>query len=863
MVRQNDHSAARRGGPAPARRSPTRPNPPLLARTRTRTHMLPKRGRPAMTHTPGPRRPARGAALAAACLAAATALTATAGPAAATTFHAAATASVTAFTPGDLVVYRVGTGSGSLSSSATAVFLDEYSPSGSLVESVPMPTATSGSVHAFTDSGTAASDGELTLSPGGAYLAAAGYTAATGTSNVAGTDAVTVARISAAAAVDTSTTLPSFADGNNVRSAVTSDGNTFWVSGAAGGIAATTLGSSSATALNTSDTNFRQLEIQGGRLYASSNKNSLTVASVGSGLPTTGGQSIVNLPGNPDSGGDPYAFVLFNLSGGSGWDTLYVADDSAGKVEKYVLSGSSWKSAGSASVSDVTGLTGTLVGGKPTLYATGSGSSGTSGTLTEIVDSAAAGANFSSTKTTLASASSKEAFRGVAFAPGTSVVTQASAPPTISAAAANLPGADGLATDPTDAVTVGDTAYGAAAVNVTATSSNTAVVANSGLTVTGSGAARTLTVAPTGVGYATITLTASAPDGTSATATVDYAASAALPDPAASAYYSGAGNASTAVDLGDGYMLVGDDESNVLRLYREGVSGPPVKTFDFTSLLPDGTTEIDIEAAAMAGDRIYWTGSMSNSSSGNLEPARSTLFATDVSGTGADTTLTYVGSYTGLRSDLIAWDQDNGSGLGSNYLGFAASAASGVDGHEPNAFNVEGLEFAPGSTTTAYLAFRGPLESPSTRTQALIVPLTNINALVTDGNPGTVHATFGAPIQMSLQGLGIRELRKNAADQYLLIAGTADDTNSSFLLYSWDGAPADAPVLTGTTLPAGAADGSWETIVSVPGPLASGDPVQVVQDNGDTVWYGDGLTSKTGILQDFQKDLGMTVSYTP
>src|SRR6476646_382680 len=35
-----------------------------------------------------------------------------------------------AFTPGDLVVYRVGDGSASLTGIATAVFLDEYTPAG-------------------------------------------------------------------------------------------------------------------------------------------------------------------------------------------------------------------------------------------------------------------------------------------------------------------------------------------------------------------------------------------------------------------------------------------------------------------------------------------------------------------------------------------------------------------------------------------------------------------------------------------------------------------------------------------------------------------------------------------------------------
>ena len=56
-------------------------------------------------------------------------------------------------------------------------------------------------------------------------------------------------------------------------------------------------------------------------------------------------------------------------------------------------------------------------------------------------------------------------------------------------------------------------------------------------------------------------------------------------------------------------MIVGDDESNVLRLYDETQSGPAVKTFDFSGELPEGTTYVDIEAAARAGDMIYWSGS--------------------------------------------------------------------------------------------------------------------------------------------------------------------------------------------------------------------------------------------------------------
>src|SRR2546428_816309 len=45
-----------------------------------------------------------------------------------------------AFTPGDLVIYRVGDGTtGSLASTGSPVFLDEYTTLGVLVQSIPVP----------------------------------------------------------------------------------------------------------------------------------------------------------------------------------------------------------------------------------------------------------------------------------------------------------------------------------------------------------------------------------------------------------------------------------------------------------------------------------------------------------------------------------------------------------------------------------------------------------------------------------------------------------------------------------------------------------------------------------------------------
>jgi hypothetical protein len=798
-----------------------------------------------------------------------------AGSAASLTSSADVAKATTGFTAGDVVIYRVGDGSTALGTNGAPVFLDEYTPAGALVQSVPLPTTASGSNKPLVASGSANSEGELTLSADSRFLVATGYDAAVGTAGLSSSKAASVFRtvglVNASDGVNTTTALNNFADQNNPRSAVTDTGTNLWLGGAAGGVAYATVGATSDTTLNATDKNVREVSIVDGQLYTSSDPTkagALTVATVGTGLPTTATQTITNLPFSA-APAEPYGYSLLNLSSSSATtpDTLYVADNSAGAVLKYGLSGGTWQPEGSVPVPAVTGLTANDINGVVSIFATSSGSTGLTGELYSITDSSGAGGTLSGTANPIASAgATNEAFRGVAFAPGTVIgsgppVGPPPSPPTITTSQANLTAAINDPTNPSLGITVGDVNYAASQVSLTATSSNTSVAPQSGISITGTGASRTLTLTPETVGYSTITLTATAPDNTTTTTSITYGVSAYLGDPS-DRYFSGAGNGSAAIDVGGGYMIVGDDENNVLRLYNESQSGPPVKTFDFTSMLPYGTTEIDIEAAARSGNTLYWTGSMSNNSSGNLSPARSTLFAATISGSGANTTLTYLGSYTGLQSDLVNWDENNGSGLGASYFGFNNSVNGGVDSHEINALNVEGMEFAGSSSSTAYLAFRAPLEPTGSRHLALVIPVTNIDKLVT-GAAST--ATFGTPMQWNLGGLGIRDIKENADGTYLIIAGTADGSNTSFVLYTWDGNPNDAPQESNTTLPlvpAGANQGSWETIVSVPDPLTSGSAVQLLEDNGDTAWYGDTATSKSGLPADLQKDLGRVFTYS-
>ncbi|GAB4195800.1 MAG: hypothetical protein OHK0022_12820 [Roseiflexaceae bacterium] len=904
-----------------------------------------------------------------------------------------------AFTAGNLVVVRVGNGSAALTNAATPVFLDEFSPSGTLIQSISLPTSTSGGNAALTMSGTASSEGTLVRSTNGSYLTLAGYDAAPGTTGVVSTASNTtnriVARVDTAGTIDTTTRISDGYNTDNIRGAVTNDGTGFWASGngatSTGGIRYVSFGSSGAsTQLSTSVTNTRVPGIFGDQLYLSASSGTFRgVSTVGSGLPTTSGQTITILPGFPTTTGpSSYGFVLFDQNAGvAGLDTAYVADDrgtgAGGGLQKWTFDGSTWSLAytlTSGLTAGLRGLTG-IGGATPVLYAT------TADTISKLVTvtDTGAGAAF----TTLAFAPTNTAFRGVAFAPvtaqpdltvavsgpgtatvgvaysytltvsnqggasaadvraqftlptgvsfnsasgtngfncaesggtvtctGATIGASASAtitvsvtagapdtiivpvgaaqvdplnaisesnegnngsttpiittvgvapntPPTISAASPSLrlpsPVFSGVVSDPTDPgatlglnVTVGDAETPATNLTLTASSSNPAVVPNNpaNLILGGSGSARTLRVVPVGVGYASITLTVT--DAGNQTASVDltYAASAASPTPSSSRFHTGAADISTGLAIDANSMFTANDEDQLLRLYDRTNSGAPLAGFDFTAALNltdisgGNPREVDIESSARNGSRLYWLGSHSNSSGGGNRPNRSRLFATDLAGSN----LSFVGYYDGLKTDLIAWDQSNGHGKGANYYGFAASAAAGVIPEDPAGagFNIEAAEFAPDGTTL-YLGFRAPIVPATNRTKALIVPVTNAAALV-GGSPAGGPAIFGAPIEFDLGGRGIRELRKNSANEYVLIAGPPDAATGSapkdFRLYTWTGNPGDAPLLRAAFLTALNTGGSFESIVEVPNPLNSSSQIQLLSDNGDTVWYGDSVAAK-------------------
>ena len=390
-----------------------------------------------------------------------------------TLFGIAGVSRAGSFTAGNLVVYRVGDGTATLVNTGNAVFLDEYTPSGTFVQSVALPTTSSGVNSQLIASGTAASEGLLTRSVNGQYLLLTGYARNLGGgTSLSGTTATavprTVGRVKYDGTIDTSTALSDFASANNPRSACSTDGLDIWVGGAAGGVRYTrysAFGSTSSAQLSTDSTNIEQVGIFSGQLYASTQKGSLRVATVGSGTPTAAGQTITNLPGFPTSTDNPNAFFFADLDGSPGLDTLYVADDIGGQLQKFSLVSGSWTGSGTITAANAHGLTGVASGTTVTLYATGT--SGTDGTLYKFVDITGYNANVSGSASAIATAGANQTFRGVALAPvatlppsptptgtRTRTATSSSAPstPTRTSTSSPTPGTS-VPASPTPAVT--------------------------------------------------------------------------------------------------------------------------------------------------------------------------------------------------------------------------------------------------------------------------------------------------------------------------------------------------------------------------------------------------------------------------
>jgi hypothetical protein len=332
------------------------------------------------------------------------------------------------------VLARVGEGGSALTSAATATFLEEYT-----LEGKPFPGVGSNIVKLpatgtdrLTLSGTATSEGGLSRALDGRSVILAGYDAEAGTASVGSTASTAVKRAVAlldrAHNVDTKTKFDTAFSGNNVRGACTTDGKQIWASGngsgGTGGIWTTTLGATDAGVQVLSNPgNVRFCHVFLDQLYATSGSGTfVNVFTVGSGTPTTAGQTAISLAGLPTSQASPYSFVIFDTDGDTKPDLLYIADDRVngnGGIYKWVSAdgGATWTAGTPALISlgntvGVRGLAGILQGKVVTLVVTDT----TAGAnlAIRVVDDLSTGTQ---TLNKLVEAATQTVLRGVAMGP--------------------------------------------------------------------------------------------------------------------------------------------------------------------------------------------------------------------------------------------------------------------------------------------------------------------------------------------------------------------------------------------------------------------------------------------------------------
>jgi len=339
---------------------------------------------------------------------------------------------------GNLVVERVGVGGATvLASTAQNVAVLEFTTSGTAVQTITFPTT---GASQMTDSGSATSNGNLNSYNG--LVAVTGYNSPAGTASVASSNTKVTSVLDNTGAVVNRITYPTTGTipftGNNLRSAIATSSTTFYASGTAssgttGGVwysdgASFTQVSSTATG---QPTNMRNVEIYNGQLFASSSASTgYGIWSIGTGLPTSAGSTstlAINMAGIGTGNASPSGFVMFDTNKDSLLDTAFIADDrtsAGGGLQKWTFNGTAWVNSYSllfnAATSGLTGTAGSgivgirgLTGGYDdttgafSLFATTADTSNNK--IVSVVDTGTAPTTF----TTLASAGTNLAFRGI------------------------------------------------------------------------------------------------------------------------------------------------------------------------------------------------------------------------------------------------------------------------------------------------------------------------------------------------------------------------------------------------------------------------------------------------------------------
>lgn len=322
------------------------------------------------------------------------------------------------FSPGNLVLLQAGDGTVPLANTGNRIVLREFTAAGLPAFSV----AISSTVAPLAISGSATSEGMLSLSADGRFLVFAGY--ATTIPFGSPMNGATASALNRAVGVVSMTgsytriaTSSTFFSTTNIRGAASDGQGNFWASGSSGGGSGTAYfgNNSSQILIQNSITNTRAIAVHNGNLYFSTASGQQGIMRVGTGYPLLSGQStslILNTAGTGTGTASPYGFWIAPSQ-----TLCYVADDrsaaNGGGIQKWSFSNGAWSLLYTLNVGNSAGARGVvadLSANVPVVYATSDESS--ANRLVAIADLGP-----SSTATTLATSAANTVFRGLSFSP--------------------------------------------------------------------------------------------------------------------------------------------------------------------------------------------------------------------------------------------------------------------------------------------------------------------------------------------------------------------------------------------------------------------------------------------------------------
>ena len=314
------------------------------------------------------------------------------------------------FYSGNLAVVRLGAAGQTLANTGNSVFLEQYTTLGSFVNQVAIPDS---GANALIMSGSATSEGALSLSPNGQLLAIGGYnTPRPYASSVSGSTSANVPRVVGTVALDGSFALASstttYLSANNIRGGFTDGQGNYWGVGAATANGISYFGSG--TPAIVAGVNARVLNAVNGSFYYSTGSGTRGIYSLAGAFPTSAATpTAAILTGSSSS---PYDFS-FSPSG----LIAYIADDTAsaaGGVQRWENNGGTWTLAYTlgTGVNNIgaRGLSVDWSGANPVIYGTSAES--TANRIFTITDTGAG-----SLAATLATAGAGTSFRGLEMVP--------------------------------------------------------------------------------------------------------------------------------------------------------------------------------------------------------------------------------------------------------------------------------------------------------------------------------------------------------------------------------------------------------------------------------------------------------------